>query len=130
MPEDRIDPILRSAVRDDQRTVYLWTFPHTQITGRASPNQFTRPQFANVVVEAYERCGKSISQWSVFFEVHPLSKSQQDGVFVPTVKSDPKSHGDLNDAAYKAVEAICARNGQHPLCGPRCAPRLYELGTR
>ena len=80
MPEDRIDPIFRTATRDDQRNVYLWTFPHTDGPGRATPGQVTRPQFARVVVEAYEHLNKPITQWSVFLEVHPLSKSQQDGV--------------------------------------------------
>jgi len=77
-PEDRIDPVLRTASNDDQRSVYLWTFPHTAGEGRATPNQFSRPQFAAAVVEAYERTGKVVAQWAVFLEVHPLSKSQQE----------------------------------------------------
>ena len=81
LPEDRVDPVLRSASRDDQRNVYLWTFPHTDGDGRATPGQFTRAQFGAAVVEAYERSGRSVTQWSVFSEVHPLSKSQQDRMF-------------------------------------------------
>ena len=54
----------------------MWTFPHTDGSDRARPSDFSRPQFASAVVEAYEHLGKSIGQWSVFLEVHPLSKSK------------------------------------------------------
>ena len=52
MPEDRIDPVLRAAARDDQRTVYLWTFLHTGLEGHATPAQFSRPEFAAALVGA------------------------------------------------------------------------------
>lgn len=50
-PEDRVDTILRAASPVDQRTVYLWTFPHTEGQGRAAPADFTRKTFAAAVIE-------------------------------------------------------------------------------
>ena len=55
--------------------------PHTFGEGRAVPSAFSRPQFAALVVDAYERTGKAVAQWSVFFEAHPLSKSHQEVEF-------------------------------------------------
>ena len=78
LPEDRVDTVLRAAGRDDQRSVYMWTFPHTDGPGHATPTDFSRAQFASLLVDAYEVTGKPVVQWSVFLEVHPLSKSQQD----------------------------------------------------
>ena len=74
-PENRIDPTLRVAGASDQRVVYMWTFAHTDGEDRAKPADFTRQQFADAVVEAYERAGKIVNQWAVFWEVHPLSRS-------------------------------------------------------
>ena len=92
MPEDRVDTVLRTASRDDQRNVYLWTFPHTDGPGRATPGQYTRAQFAKLVVDAYELTGKTVGKWSVFLEVHPLSRSQQESVFFCLGEAQVRAH--------------------------------------
>ena len=76
--EDRVDGHARRAARDDQRTVYLWTFAFSSIFGRAKPEDFTRESFAQCMVRAYEETGKVIAQWALFLEVHPGSKSDQE----------------------------------------------------
>ena len=73
--DERTDGYARRAGPMDQRRVYLWCFPHTDLPGRAKPDDFTRESFALAVVEAYERTGKTVDQWGCFLEVHPLSRS-------------------------------------------------------
>jgi len=73
--EDRVDGHARRAGSSDQRTVYMWTFPHIDLPGRAKPEDFTRQSFARTVLRAYESTGKSVNQWCCFLEEHPLSRS-------------------------------------------------------
>ena len=47
----------------------------TAIEGRASPDQFSRQSFADALLASYENTGRVLSQWSVFLEVHPLSRA-------------------------------------------------------
>ena len=75
---DRIDGHSREAVKADQRTVYLWTFSHTDIVGMAKPEDFSRQAFAALLLSAYEVTGKVVTQWSVFLEIHPSSKSARE----------------------------------------------------
>ena len=74
--EERVDGSTRRAGPGDQRTVYMWSFPHTDREGRAKPGDFTRQTFALVVVEAYSNTGKIVVQWACFLEVHPTSRSE------------------------------------------------------
>ena len=75
---DRIDGHSRQADQADQRTVYLWTFSHTDVVGMAKPGDFSRQSFASLVLSAYAVTSKVVSQWSVFLEVHPSSKSERE----------------------------------------------------
>ena len=75
-PEGRVDATMRRAAQGDQRSVYLWTFPRTAEPGRATPSQFSRDQFANILLGAYESTGRIVNQWSVFLEVHATSRSE------------------------------------------------------
>ena len=74
--EEQVDGNTRRAGSGDQRTVYMWTFPHTAREGRAKPSDFTRHAFARVVLEAYSATGKNVTQWSCFMEAHPASSSE------------------------------------------------------
>ena len=76
--EDRVDANSRAAAQGDQRTVYMWTFSHTELPGRKQPLEFDRETFASAVVAAYEHTGKIVTQWAVFLEVHPSSKSARE----------------------------------------------------
>ena len=76
--ENCVDGNARQAKPADQRRVYMWTFSHTDKPGRARPSDYTREQFAVIVVEAYEANGKLVEQWSVFMERHPSSMSSRE----------------------------------------------------
>ena len=67
---------VRSAQKNDQRNVYLWSFPHTRKPGKATPSQFSKETFADAVLEAYTRTGKTWEMWVCVKEAHPLSKSE------------------------------------------------------
>ena len=73
--DERVDGYARRAGPMDQRNVYMWTFSHTELPGRAKPEDFTRESFARAVLGAYENTGKSVNQWGCFSEVHALSRS-------------------------------------------------------
>ena len=73
--DGRVDPQLRSALRMDQRTVYMWTFPATDVEDHAKPADFSRESFAQLVVRAYEETGKVVTQWVCSLETHPSSRS-------------------------------------------------------
>lgn len=47
----------------------------TATEGRARPDQFTRESFAEALLASYENTGRVLGQWSVFLEVHPLSRA-------------------------------------------------------
>ena len=75
---DRADGNCRAAQHADQRSVYLWTFAHTTLAGRAKPEEFSRETFSQALLTAYSSTGKVVEQWSVFEEVHPSSKSERE----------------------------------------------------
>ena len=77
-PEDRVDGVHRQAQKADQRTVYLWTFPSPVGAERAKPSDFSHNTFAAAVLEAYVATGKTVEQWSVFREIHPKSKCEEE----------------------------------------------------
>ena len=79
--EDQVDGGMREAQAGDQRAVYLWTWPHTNRTGRAKPCDYTKADFATAVVEAYVHTGKTWEQWLCVEEAHPLSKSALEQEF-------------------------------------------------
>ena len=74
--QERVDGGVRSAQKNDQRNVYLWSFPHTRKPGKATPSQFSKETFADAVLEAYTRTGKTWEMWVCVKEAHPLSKSE------------------------------------------------------
>lgn len=76
--EALIDPSARAAHLRDQRTVYMWTFSHTEGDQRAKPSAFTRQGFANIVVSLYTAKGKTVEQWACFQEQHQGSSANQE----------------------------------------------------
>jgi len=63
----------RVAAPTDQRTVYMWTFSHTEVAGRKKPCDFSRAEIASILVDAYGSTGKVVDHWSVFLEKHRSS---------------------------------------------------------
>ena len=57
--DEQVDGGMRAAQTGDQRSVYMWTWAHTNRPGRAKPADFTRQGFVDAVVEAYTRSGKT-----------------------------------------------------------------------
>ena len=113
LPGDRFDPVLRSVGDSDQRKVYMWTWSHTELEGRRAPQDTSRSDFAGMVTQAYQATGKTISQWSVFKEIHPLSKS----------RLEQKEH------FHMVVETDCATRWKEVAAHLRQQNRVYASAS-